>query len=226
MNDEAAESRGPSGPSQDVPAPSHADRTAAPSTSVRRPDPARPAGPPTADRTASPADRAGTAAVRPTGRTRSRPTRGRAPPPGRPSRGPPPPGPPPRPACRRAAGGASFSRDKLVRPRQGRYIAGVCAALGRATNTDPVLWRVLLAVLGFFGGIGVLLYLIGWLVIPAEGDTASPIESLLGQGRSGMAPLSVMLLGGRRGGHVRLHRQRRHAGQPARRPPWSSARSC
>ena len=74
---------------------------------------------------------------------------------------------------------------------QGRYIAGVCAALGRATNTDPVLWRVLLAVLGFFGGVGILLYLIGWLLIPAEGDTASPIESLLGRGRSGMSPLSV-----------------------------------
>ncbi len=88
--------------------------------------------------------------------------------------------------------GPSFSRDKLVRPRQGRYVAGVCAALARATNTDPVLWRVVLAVLGFFGGVGVLLYLVGWLVIPAEGDTASPIESLLGQGRSGMAPLSIV----------------------------------
>jgi len=83
-----------------------------------------------------------------------------------------------------------------VRPRQGRYIAGVSGALGRATNTDPVLWRVLLAVLGILSGVGVLLYLIGWLVIPTEGETASPIESLLGKGRSGMAPLSVVLLGG------------------------------
>jgi hypothetical protein len=44
-------------------------------------------------------------------------------------------------------------------------------------------------------GVGVLLYLIGWLVIPAEGETASPIESLLGKGRSGMAPVSVIVLG-------------------------------
>ena len=92
--------------------------------------------------------------------------------------------------------GPTFSREKLVRPTQGRYIAGVCGALGRATNTDPVLWRVLLAVLGFFGGVGVLIYLIGWLAIPGEGDTASPIESLLGRGRSGMKPLSIVLLGG------------------------------
>ncbi|MFF5291588.1 PspC domain-containing protein [Paractinoplanes globisporus] len=92
-------------------------------------------------------------------------------------------------------GGPSFTREHLVRPKQGRYVAGVCAALARATNTDPVLWRVLVAVLGILSGVGVLLYLIGWLIIPAEGDSASPIEGLLGKGRSGMAPLSVVLLG-------------------------------
>jgi phage shock protein PspC (stress-responsive transcriptional regulator)/predicted membrane protein len=90
---------------------------------------------------------------------------------------------------------AAFARQQLVRPREGRYIAGVCGALARRTNTDPVLWRVLLAVLGVLGGAGVLFYLIGWLVIPSEGDTASPVEGLLGKGRSGMSPLSVVLLG-------------------------------
>jgi hypothetical protein len=58
-----------------------------------------------------------------------------------------------------------------------------------------VLWRVLLVVLGLFGGVGVLIYLIGWLGIQGEGDSVSPIESLLGRGRSTMAPLSVVLLG-------------------------------
>ncbi|MEV4705839.1 PspC domain-containing protein [Actinoplanes sp. NPDC049316] len=107
---------------------------------------------------------------------------------------PPPPGGQP-PPWFGAPDGPTFSRDKLIRPARGRYIAGVCGAIGRATNTDPVLWRVLLAVLGFFGGVGVLIYLAGWLLIPAEGDTASPIESLLGRGKSAMAPLSVVLLG-------------------------------
>lgn len=95
-----------------------------------------------------------------------------------------------------SAASAAWARQQLVRPQQGRYVAGVCGAVARATNTDPVLWRVLLAVLGVLGGTGVLLYLIGWLIIPSEGDTASPIESLLGKGQSGMAPLSVVLLGG------------------------------
>ncbi|MFV2099948.1 PspC domain-containing protein [Micromonospora sp. LOL_024] len=105
---------------------------------------------------------------------------------------PPPPGP-------GGPGGAPFgtgftSRYGLVRPREGRYLAGVCAAVGRATNTDPVLWRVLLAVLGFFGGVGILVYLAAWLIIPGEGDSASPVESMLGRGRSSMSPVTVIVL--------------------------------
>ncbi|SCE94201.1 phage shock protein C (PspC) family protein [Micromonospora matsumotoense] len=93
------------------------------------------------------------------------------------------------------SGGASFtSRYGLVRPRDGRYLAGVCAAIGRATNTDPVLWRVLLAVLGFFGGVGILVYVAAWLIIPGEGDSASPLESMLGRGRSSMSPITVIVL--------------------------------
>ncbi|MEH0930120.1 PspC domain-containing protein [Micromonospora sp. CPCC 205558] len=103
--------------------------------------------------------------------------------------GPGPSAPPP------PLGGAGFtSRYGLVRPREGRYLAGVCAAIGRATNTDPVLWRVLLAVLGFFGGIGILVYVAAWLIIPNEGDTASPVESMLGRGRSSMSPVTVIVL--------------------------------
>ncbi|HET9517668.1 MAG TPA: PspC domain-containing protein [Actinoplanes sp.] len=94
-----------------------------------------------------------------------------------------------------ADGSAFFSRQRLIRPAQGRYLAGVCAAIARATNTDPVLWRVVLAVLGL-SGIGVLVYLIGWLIIPAEGDTASPVEAVLGRGRSQMSPVSVLVLAG------------------------------
>ncbi|HEX2772291.1 MAG TPA: PspC domain-containing protein, partial [Micromonosporaceae bacterium] len=96
-----------------------------------------------------------------------------APPPGPPDESPhtdppPPTGPPPPSGSFGPPGGVPFTaRYGLVRPREGRYLAGVCAAIGRATNTDPVLWRVLLAVLGFFGGIGILLYVAAWLIIPA-----------------------------------------------------------
>lgn len=132
------------------------------------------------------------------------PQPGATPPPWAPPPGAmPPPGTPPPPGGYPAGGyppggyaGSAFPlRHNLIRPRHGRYLAGVCAAIGRATNTDPVLWRVLLAVLGFFGGIGILVYLAVWLVTPAEGDSASPVEALLGRGRSSTSPIVVIILG-------------------------------
>ncbi|GAA1785415.1 hypothetical protein GCM10009682_04320 [Luedemannella flava] len=75
-------------------------------------------------------------------------------------------------------------RHGLIRPAHGRVFAGVCGAFGRATNTDPVLWRIVLAVLTFFGGVGLVVYLIGWLTLPSEGDTGAPVEAVLGRGRS------------------------------------------
>lgn len=89
---------------------------------------------------------------------------------------------------------AAAARFELLRPLQGRYVAGVCAAFGRATGTDPVLWRVVLAVLICFGGIGAVLYAVGWLLIPEEGDTGSPVEALLGRGRSSTSPVTVAAL--------------------------------
>src|SRR5690606_4949425 len=86
-------------------------------------------------------------------------------------------------------------RYGLVRPAQGRYVAGVGAALGRATRTDPVLWRVVLAVLVCFAGLGALFYLLIWLLTPEEGDTGSPLESLLGRGRSSTSPVLTGVLG-------------------------------
>ncbi|OLB79194.1 MAG: hypothetical protein AUI14_10980 [Actinobacteria bacterium 13_2_20CM_2_71_6] len=119
------------------------------------------------------------------------PPPGAMPPP--PGAGFPPPGgfPPPPPGT---SGWAT--RYGLVRPAQGRVLAGVCAAIGRATNTDPVLWRVLFAVLSLAGGLSIFLYVVGWLLIPSEGDTGSPLESLLGRGRSGTSPILVVIVAG------------------------------
>jgi phage shock protein PspC (stress-responsive transcriptional regulator) len=90
--------------------------------------------------------------------------------------------------------GTGFNRGNLVRPQQGRYVAGVCAAIGRATNTDPTLWRVIFAVLTLAGGVSIVAYLLGWLLLPAEGDTGSPLEALLGRGRSATsAPLAIVI---------------------------------
>jgi hypothetical protein len=56
--------------------------------------------------------------------------------------------------------------------------------MGRYTNTDPVLWRVIIAVTTVFGGAGIVLYLAGWLLIPEEGSDQSIAE------RHGLGSLS------------------------------------
>jgi phage shock protein PspC (stress-responsive transcriptional regulator) len=114
----------------------------------------------------------------------------------------PPPPPPPPPVTDAPPSpqppppqGAFAARYGLIRPRSGRYLAGVSGALARATNTDPVLWRVLFVVLAFFGGFGVLAYLVLWLGTPAEGDTASPVEAVFGRGRSSTSATLTVIAG-------------------------------
>ncbi len=60
-------------------------------------------------------------------------------------------------------------KHPLVRPRDGRIIAGVCAALGRYFNVDATWVRlawIVLSVLSF--GIGVIVYVVAMLAIPEE----------------------------------------------------------
>ena len=55
-----------------------------------------------------------------------------------------------------------------------RKIAGVCGGLGEYFELDPVLFRAAFVVLAFVGGLGILLYLVLWLVVPAS---ATPVTS-------------------------------------------------
>lgn len=64
----------------------------------------------------------------------------------------------------------------LRRTRVDRVVAGVAGGLGRYLGVDPILLRIAFVVLTIAGGSGVLLYLIGWIVIPEEhpGDRTGP----------------------------------------------------
>lgn len=56
-----------------------------------------------------------------------------------------------------------------------RKVAGVAGGLGRHLNVDPTIIRVLLVVLCFFGGAGLLLYAAAWLFVPEEGKEQAPV---------------------------------------------------
>ena len=54
---------------------------------------------------------------------------------------------------------------QLRRSSTDRVAAGVAGGLGEYFGLDPVLFRVLFAVTSFFGGAGIVAYLLAWLVM-------------------------------------------------------------
>ncbi len=74
-------------------------------------------------------------------------------------------------------------------------IAGVAAAIGRRYAIDPVLVRVAFVVATLFSGVGVLLYLLGWLLLPAETSQVSGTGGVVGRGRGVLsAALTIVLV--------------------------------
>lgn len=62
-----------------------------------------------------------------------------------------------------------ISTKKLIRPIEGRKIAGVAAAFSNYFGIDVTLVRVILALALIPGGVpGLIIYLLCWLIIPSE----------------------------------------------------------
>lgn len=87
-----------------------------------------------------------------------------------------------------------FWSSRPRRARRGRKCAGVAAGIGNRYGIDPVIVRVGFIVATVLGGFGVPLYLLGWLLLPDERDQVSPLESLVGRGRSSTPPHVTILL--------------------------------
>ena len=68
---------------------------------------------------------------------------------------------------------------ELRRTREGRMIAGVCSGAARYLGVDANILRLALGVFTVFGGAGVALYAIAWILIPEEGQATSIGEDLL-----------------------------------------------
>lgn len=60
-----------------------------------------------------------------------------------------------------------MTTSQLVRPRSGKMIAGVCAALGNRFGISTGLIRIAFVIFGLVGA-GELAYIICWIVIPKE----------------------------------------------------------
>jgi len=60
------------------------------------------------------------------------------------------------------------STKKLYRAKQERIVAGVAGGLGEYFSIDPVLVRIIFVALALVHGLGILLYILFWLIVPNE----------------------------------------------------------
>ncbi|WP_346098707.1 PspC domain-containing protein [Streptomyces olivaceiscleroticus] len=88
------------------------------------------------------------------------------------------PPPPPSPPLRR-------SRTKVV--------GGVCGGLGRHWDLDPVIFRIVLAVLAVSSGIGLIVYGLAWLLIPMAGEDENEARRLLSGRVEGTALTAILV---------------------------------
>lgn len=94
------------------------------------------------------------------------------------------------------AGQFSAPPRALRRSRTDRVVSGVSGGLGEYFGVDPVIFRVLFAVLAFFGGIGLLGYGLAWVLIPEPEVNRSMLDRALEQLRIRKVPPWLVIIGG------------------------------
>jgi phage shock protein PspC (stress-responsive transcriptional regulator) len=87
-----------------------------------------------------------------------------------------------------------FWASRPRRPQHNRKVAGVAAAIGNRYGIDPVVIRVALVAATIFGGAGLVIYLLGWLLFPDERDQVSAFEGMIGKGRSSVSTGMTVVL--------------------------------
>ena len=72
---------------------------------------------------------------------------------------------------------------RLVRRVDGRWLGGVCAGLGEHFDLDPIVFRLGFVALALLGGIGLVVYVLAWIFIPAA-DGPAPARASSPRGSS------------------------------------------
>jgi phage shock protein C len=62
---------------------------------------------------------------------------------------------------------------RILRSRNERMIAGVAGGVATYFNIDPLVVRLGFALLSMFNGIGIMLYVLLWLLLPNEDSIAA-----------------------------------------------------
>src|SRR5438093_4949026 len=88
-----------------------------------------------------------------------------------------------------------FVRRPLRRRAGHRLIAGVAGGLADHVGTRPLIFRLVFVVFAFLGGIGILVYLLLWWLIPREDLPDSAAERLVRRFPDSPSWVGIALLG-------------------------------
>ena len=58
--------------------------------------------------------------------------------------------------------------NRLRRSRIDRWLGGVCGGIAALSGVESWIWRLIFIALAFFGGTGVLIYILLWIFIPED----------------------------------------------------------
>ena len=74
--------------------------------------------------------------------------------------------------------GRAASLRELRRDPDNGMVAGVCEGLGRRLDIDPLLLRIVFGATTLASGLGLVAYVLAWMLVPAEaGEPAPPVSA-------------------------------------------------
>jgi phage shock protein PspC (stress-responsive transcriptional regulator) len=72
--------------------------------------------------------------------------------------------------------GNSYAYRRMYRDPDHRVIGGVCSGIGAYFRIDPVILRILFLIAFFGFGVGIIVYIILWIVLPEARTAAQKLE--------------------------------------------------
>ncbi len=66
---------------------------------------------------------------------------------------------------------------RLVRIKEGRWLAGVCGGIAKYFDIDPIIIRLLWIAFTLAFGVGLIVYIVAWILIPEEEEENVEVDS-------------------------------------------------
>ena len=107
----------------------------------------------------------------------------------------------------------------LTRSETNRMVAGVCGGLGEHFGVDPTIVRIVFVLLAIFGGSGIVLYLVLWLIVPRASKAGAMPRDVVRDGVDEGRRLAQEGADAAKRGYGRLRGSRDDAGRTPGNPP-------